>query len=67
MKRSDSGWPDLILCKPPRLLAVELKGPRGRLSPEQTQWLEALSQCNVETYVSRAGSDRLNAIAKVLR
>jgi hypothetical protein len=66
-RRSDVGWPDLILCRPPRLIAAELKGPRGRLTFEQEQWLSDLAECGLETYVWRSGQDSLQAIARVLR
>jgi hypothetical protein len=36
------GWPDLILVRGKRLLAVELKSQFGRLRPEQRDWLDAL-------------------------
>ena len=65
-RRSDSGWPDVVLAKPPRLLAVELKGPRGRLTAEQERWLSLLASCGVETHVWRSGTDTLRDIADVL-
>jgi hypothetical protein len=43
MHRSSPGWPDLILVKGKRLLALELKSERGRLSPAQKEWLAALA------------------------
>jgi VRR-NUC domain len=36
------GWPDLTLVRPPRLLFCELKSERGRLRPEQSDWLGVL-------------------------
>jgi hypothetical protein len=36
------GWPDLTLVRPPRLLFVELKSERGKLRPEQSDWLDVL-------------------------
>jgi hypothetical protein len=36
------GWPDLTLVRPPRLLFCELKSERGKLRPEQSDWLDAL-------------------------
>ncbi|HZC06449.1 MAG TPA: VRR-NUC domain-containing protein [Ktedonobacterales bacterium] len=44
-RRSAPGWPDLALCKPPRLLLIELKTTHGRLRPEQLVWLTALAGC----------------------
>jgi hypothetical protein len=47
---SPAGFPDLILCKPPRLLAVELKVKRNQLSEQQVAWLTDLALCRtVET------------------
>ena len=40
-RRSHAGFPDLILLKGPRQLAVELKSPAGRLTPAQERWLDA--------------------------
>ncbi len=53
MRRSDPGWPDLVLCRPPELLVVELKTATGRLRPEQERWLKALGQCGVEVHCWR--------------
>ena len=41
--QGDAGFPDLILLHPVsgRLLAVELKAERGKLSPLQKRWLMA--------------------------
>lgn len=44
-RRSTPGYPDLNLCKPPRLLLMEVKTERGRVRPEQREWLAALAQC----------------------
>lgn len=52
-RRSDPGWPDLVLCRPPELLIVELKSDRGRLSRDQKRWLDRLQQCGVEVAVWR--------------
>lgn len=53
-RRSEPGWPDLVLLRPPRLLFVELKSEKGRLTPEQQRWLDLLAQVpGVETAVWR--------------
>jgi hypothetical protein len=53
-KWSESGWPDLALCRPPRLLLVELKSERGKVTPSQQQWLEMLRSCDpVEVFLWR--------------
>lgn len=43
------GWPDLVLVRE-RLVLAELKGPRGKLSPEQSDWLDSLATAGVESY-----------------
>lgn len=50
--QGDAGLPDLILCKPPRLLFAELKREGGRVRPAQAEWIDALSRCEgVEVYL----------------
>ena len=43
---SPAGFPDLVLCRPPRLIIAELKTQKA-LPPkgDQKQWLDALQQC----------------------
>jgi hypothetical protein len=53
MRRSDAGWPDLVLIRPPELLVVELKTDKGRMRPRQQIWLDELAACGVETAVWR--------------
>jgi hypothetical protein len=50
---SDAGWPDLVLCRPPELLVVELKSQTGRLRAAQREWLDALRACGVDTALWR--------------
>jgi len=47
------GFPDLVLCRPPRLIFAELKSETGKLSTDQQEWLEALRACGAEVYVWR--------------
>lgn len=37
---SPKGWPDLVLAKGLRLLIVELKSEKGKVTPEQQVWLD---------------------------
>lgn len=50
-KGSDPGWPDLVLCRPPELLIVELKRESGRLTDPQREWLQLLEMCGVQVHV----------------
>ena len=53
MRRSDAGWPDLVLVRPPELVIAELKTDRGRVRPEQQVWLDLLAACGIEVHVWR--------------
>lgn len=44
------GWPDIFAVRGPRLLAAELKGPKGKLEPEQREWLDTLAAAGVECF-----------------
>jgi hypothetical protein len=60
------GFPDLVLARPPRVIFAELKTAKGKLGPEQENWLAALTACpGVEVYVWRP--DQLDDIAQILR
>ncbi len=51
---SAAGWPDLALAKDGRLLFIEVKSARGKVSPAQQEWLAALRLVpGVEVYVWR--------------
>lgn len=63
-RRSQPGWPDLALIRPPRLVFAELKTERGRLTNEQEKVLCMLSQCGVETYIWRPSD--LERVARIL-
>ena len=53
-RRSQRGYPDLTLIRPPELIFAELKTRTGRISPEQAAWLADLEQIpGVDTYIWR--------------
>jgi hypothetical protein len=63
-RRSEPGFPDLVLCRPPRVLFVELKVGRRRLSDDQVAWLELLEQCDqVDAFVLRGRLDGLDDLS----
>jgi len=41
------------MAKEKRLIFAELKSSKGKLTPTQEQWLEALKETGVEAYVWR--------------
>lgn len=60
------GWPDVVLVRPPRIVAAELKVGGGRLSDDQRIWLKQLGGCpGVEVHVWVPAD--LDEIARVLR
>jgi len=68
------GWPDILAVRTRpdptgrhRIIAIELKGARGRVEPDQRVWLGLLAAAGVECFVWRSGTDTLQAIAEVLR
>lgn len=42
------GFPDLLLLKDNRMLVVELKAARGKLTKDQDEWLEAFYWADAE-------------------
>lgn len=42
-RRSEPGFPDLVCVKQGRILFLEIKKQRGRVSPEQRRWIDALA------------------------
>lgn len=51
-RNSDRGFPDLVLVRTDRILFVELKSAKGKLSREQATWLSALMLAGQsETYI----------------
>lgn len=55
-RRSEYGWPDLVLCREPVILFCELKTDDGEVKPEQEQWLARLKACGLDARLWRPGS-----------
>lgn len=53
-RRNRPGWPDLVLlhARTGRLIFIELKSDKGKVSPEQHVWLRTLDMHH-ETYTWR--------------
>lgn len=52
---SPSGWPDLVLCRPPRLVLAELK-VNAELTPEQAESLWILAGTSAEVFCWKPSS-----------
>ena len=64
-RRSNAGFPDLVLVKAGRVIFAELKSAAGKVRPEQRTWLAALATTKAEVYIWRP--DDLDAITTLLR
>jgi hypothetical protein len=52
-RKSKRGFPDLVITGPGGLVFVELKTQKGKVTPEQREWLLALRAAGVRAYVWR--------------
>jgi hypothetical protein len=52
-RRSEPGFPDLVMVRGRRILFVELKTARGKLTAEQDKWIQALREAGNEALVWR--------------
>lgn len=53
-RRNDAGFLDLVIVGPGGLAFAELKREKGgRVSPEQHQWIDALTAAGIEVHVWR--------------
>ncbi len=64
---SPAGWPDEVLCRPPRLVVAELKSAKGAVSDKQQEWLDALALIpGIEVHVWRPCDLDNGTIVRVL-
>jgi hypothetical protein len=52
-RKSEAGFPDLILLRETRIIAAELKAEDGKTTAAQDKWLEAFMSAKAEVYVWR--------------
>ena len=52
-RRSEAGYPDLTAVKGSRLMFVEFKTEKGRITVDQKDWLDQLVKACSEVYVVR--------------
>ena len=70
--QGDKGYPDLTIVGHGRIIFAELKSEKGRLTPGQHEWLEALALAEsddgrVEVHIWRPSQWLSGEIEKVLR
>lgn len=66
-RRSNPGFPDLVLARNGEVLFVELKSEKGRLRPEQAAWHDALDDGWQEVHVWRPADWSSGLIVETLR
>ncbi len=64
-RRSASGFPDLVLVRSGRVLFVEVKSEKGRLSKAQAEWLRALYGSTLETSINEVYVWRPSDMAEI--
>jgi hypothetical protein len=64
-RRSQRGFPDLVLVRRPRVIFAELKRQDGLVSPEQQTWIDELQACGQEAFIWRPSD--LECIVGILR
>lgn len=52
-QRSPSGFPDLVLVRPPEIIYAELKAEKKYPTPKQRIWIASLEACGQEVYLWR--------------
>ena len=64
---SPRGFPDLVLAnrEQKRVIFAELKSDKGKVTPQQEEWLGILKACGQIVYVWRPGD--IEDIAEILR
>jgi hypothetical protein len=67
-RRSDKGFPDLVMVHPMtgRVVYAELKSEKGRIRPEQQQWIDALARGGHTVHVWRPEDWHDGTIREVL-
>ena len=55
---SSRGILDLSMCRPPRFILAELKTDRGKLRPEQREWIDLVGKCGIEVFVWKPSDEK---------
>jgi len=52
-RHSPAGWPDIFAVRGARMVALELKTERGRITAAQEDWILTLKAAGVEAFFAR--------------
>ena len=63
-RKSAPGYPDLTLVRNDRIIFAELKTERGRVTPEQSIWIDALNRTPATALIWRPSN--WEEIARIL-
>lgn len=66
LTQGDTGFPDWVLVRPPRVIFLELKSDKGAIRPMQAVWADALNDCPGVMYALIRPSD-IDRLAEMLR
>ena len=67
-RKSEAGFPDLVLVRDGRLIFAELKREKKQPTDDQMKWLNKLSQCeNAEVYVWKPSHYLSGEIQNILK
>lgn len=50
-RRSNPGFPDLVIMGPHHVIFVELKATKGRVSKAQQEWIDGLGRAGQDAYI----------------
>lgn len=64
-RRSEAGFPDLVLAREGELVFAELKTEKGRISQAQQGWIDLLDTTEAQAYIWRPSN--WEVIEEVLR
>ena len=56
-RRSQPGFPDLVAVRGSRIMFVEFKAEKGKVSDAQEEWLTTLAHAHDEVYVVRPSTE----------
>jgi hypothetical protein len=65
-RRSEPGFPDLVIVGPGGVLFRELKSETGRVSPHQRAWIESLTAAGADAGIWRPADQHEGRVAAQL-